>query len=852
MAMVRNRIAVAAVLAAVLVAGVVSSGSAAASSPTVARATARLLVPRGARAIGALSRTAELHLTVALRPSDPGALAAFAAAVATPGSADYHDYLTVSQFAHLFGAPPAAQLTVIAALRTLGLDTGAVSRNGLSLSVQGSAATVERAFGVSLERYAVPATATVPARVGYVATAAPHLLSTISREIEAVVGLDSLASSQPLGLLHTPRDQGVRHANDQPAATSGPKPCAVARNNAEQGVGYTANQMAGAYNFNGLYSQGDRGGGQTIALYELERNSGSDIAAFQRCYGTKTQISYISVDGGVPGASNGQNNDGSGEAALDIEDVLSFAPHVKIEVYRGPNTTSGNYDLFNRMIAGDSAQVISSSWGECEQDLGNTLAQSMQIAQSENTLFEEAATQGLTVLAASGDEGSAGCYGDGTANDNIIAVGDPASQPFVTGVGGTSLSQLSPRQEYVWNDSIAAGADSAAANGAGGGGVSAYWPMPSWQQNANVNLNVINAESSGTPCGNAGGYCREVPDVSADADPDFGYVIYWNGNGAFPASDTIGVGWQGIGGTSAAAPLWAALIALTNASPACRSGHTEQPVGFVNPALYVAANNDYSEDFHDITSGNNGTYNAGLGYDMASGLGSPDGAPLATDLCGASVHVTNPGIQNYAQNASVSLAVAAAGGSGSLTLSAAGLPPGLSLQGSAIAGTVGSAGIYHVVLTATDVNGVSGLAKFTINVISPDPPTASPSLSAPRGRKPKLVEQFTAPAGTTLKSVTLTLPRSVSIAGGDSEVSNDISVRTAGGRWLGGTFTNHTLTVTFSGASSATVTLTSPALRISAPLADAIRTHRPWAVKITTIVVETYSSSGPLVSTLIP
>jgi len=850
--MVRNRIAVVAVLAGVLLAGVVSSGSAAATSPTVRPAVARLLVPRGAHAIGALSKTAELQLTVALRPSDPGALAAFATAVATPGSADYRHYLTVSQFAHLFGAPRAAQLAVIAALRAQGLEVGALSPNGLSLSVQASVATVERAFGVSLERYAVPGTATVPARVGYVAPAAPHMLSAISREIQAVIGLDSLASSQPLGLLHAPRDQGVRHASDHPAATSGPKPCAAAKRNAAQGVGYTANQMAGAYNFNGLYSQGDLGAGQTIALYELERNSASDIAVFQRCYRTKTRISYISVDGGVPGAKNARNDDGSGEAALDIEDVLSFAPDAKIEVYRGPNTTSGNYYLFNRMVTDNSAQVISSSWGECEQDLGNTLTQSMQIAQSENTLFEEAATQGQTVLAAAGDEGSAGCYGDGTANNNIIAVGDPASQPFVTGVGGTSLSQLSPLQEYVWNDSVTSGANSAAANGAGGGGVSAFWPMPSWQQNASLNLNVISAQSSGTPCGDTGGYCREVPDVSAAADPDFGYIIYWNGNGAFSSSNTTGIGWQGIGGTSAAAPLWAALIALTNASPACRSGNTEHPVGFVNPALYIAASNHYGEDFHDITSGNNGTYNAGPGYDMASGLGSPDGTPLATDLCGSSVDVTNPGTQNYAQNASVSLPVAAAGGSGSLTLNAADLPPGLSLQGGAISGTAGTAGIYPVVLTATDVNGVSGVAKFTINVISPSPPTASPRVSAPGGRKPKLVEQLTAPAGTTLKSMTVTLPGSVTIAGGDSEVSHDISVRTTGGTWLGGSFTNHTLTVTFSGASSATITLTGPALRISTALADAIRKHQRWPLRITTIVVETYSSSGPLVSTLIP
>jgi len=853
---VKNRIAVGVVLAGVVVAGFVSSGTATASSSTVKRSGSALLVPRGARAIGAVSRTAEIHLTVALTPSNPAALAAFATAVATPGSFDYHHYLTVAQFAQLFGAPRAAQLAVIAALHADGLETGAVSRNGLSLTVQASAATVEHAFGVSLERYAVPASATVAARVGYVATAVPRLLGAVGGEIQAIVGLDSLATAQPLGLLHAPRNARARYANDRAATTSGPKPCKTAQNNASQGVGYTANQMADAYDFSGLYKQGDLGAGQTIALYELERNSISDIATFQKCYGTKTAISYIAVDGGVPGASNAQNDDGMGEAALDIEDVLSLAPDARVEVYRGPNTNTGNYDLFKAMVTDDSAQVISSSWGECEQDLGNTLTQSKSIAQSENTLFEEAATQGQTVLAASGDQGSEGCYSDPPEpNNNSTAVGDPASQPFVTGVGGTSLWQLSPLRETVWNNGNGSSAGSAAVNGAGGGGVSAFWAMPAWQQDASASLNVITSNIGGTGESRAGSYCgdptadycREVPDVSADADPDFGYIIYWNGNGAYPSSATIGVGWQGIGGTSAAAPLWAALIALTNASPACKAGNTEQPVGFVNPGLYIAAGDEYDADFHDITAGNNGTYSAGTGYDMATGLGSPEGAPLAADLCdGISVDVSNPGTQNYAQNASVSLPVTDAGGTGSLTLSARGLPPGLSLRTGVISGTATTAGIYHVVLTATDLNSVSGVAKFTINVISPNPPTASPSLSAPGGRKPKLSERFTVPAGTTLTRVTITLPASVSIGGGDSEVSKDISVRTTGGGWYGGTFTNHTLTLTFSGASAATVKLASPALRISSALANAIRRHRPWVLKITTTVVETHASSGPL------
>src|ERR1019366_10157130 len=145
---------------------------------------------------------------------------------------------------------------------------------------------------------------------------------------------------------------------------------------------------------------------------------------------------------------------------------------------------------------------------------------------------------------------------------------------------------------------------------AGGGGISAMWPMPSWQ----AALGVISG-SSGTPCGATSGYCREVPDVSASAEPNTGYRVFFSGS------------WATYGGTSLAAPTWAALIALEDASSAC-AGHR---LGLINPALYQlrAAG---SSDFHDVVSGNNdavgtngGNFAAGTGYDMATGLGTPIG-----------------------------------------------------------------------------------------------------------------------------------------------------------------------------------------------------------------------------------
>jgi kumamolisin len=172
-------------------------------------------------------------------------------------------------------------------------------------------------------------------------------------------------------------------------------------------------------------------------------------------------------------------------------------------------------------------------------------------------------------------------------------------------------------------------------------------------------------------------YCREVPDVSADADPVTGYEVYWNGADTMPEPS----GWQALGGTSAAAPVWAALFTLADASPACAGS----PLGFVGPALYRAAAGDYRGDFHDVTSGENdfaGTsgerWSAGRDYDLASGLGTPDAGPLAAALCADSIRLATVGGQSSAVGAAVAVAVRASDVHGArLRYSASGLPRGV-------------------------------------------------------------------------------------------------------------------------------------------------------------------------------
>ncbi len=396
--------------------------------------------------------------------------------------------------------------------------------------------------------------------------------------------------------------------------------------------------MASAYDLSPLYGAGDFGQGETVGLIELESYSATDIQQYQACYGTNVPISCQPV----PVTSECGSGPGIGEAALDIEDVIGLAPEASILVYEGTNI----YDVYSQAISDDFANVISTSLYLCEPYIG------LSEIQMESTLFMQAAMQGQSVFAASGDDGSAGCdnVSNGYAGDADVAVSDPSSQPYVTGVGGTTIETLGPPpSETTWNNCQDQSANCATdyattcpatngvtCGGASGGGVSQEWSMPTYQADAPASLNVTNSDSSPSPCAGSplatgAGDCREVPDVSADADADNSpYAIYWNGE------------WRHIAGTSAAAPLWAAGTAVIDSDSSCG------PVGFLNPALYqIAGGPGYSSALNDITSGNSSftdtnldggfggsdlAYPATPGYDMATGLGSPNFDGLATAL----------------------------------------------------------------------------------------------------------------------------------------------------------------------------------------------------------------------------
>jgi len=545
---------------------------------------------------GADISTRTLHMSIGLALRNQDQLSALLQSLYNPSSPNYHQYLTQDEFAQRFGPTAVQRQAVIAYLTLQGFAVTQVYPDLVDFS--GSVSKAEQVFRVTINDYRGP-----DGRVFYSNSTAPMLPTYLASLITSVSGLDDANrfSHPPIPGHNTPAITPNAGSN-----------CPAAGQSGGSQIAYIPSQFAKAYNYDGLHSSGLQGQGQTVGVFELDGYSLSDVQTYSQCFGGgSVPIQNVILDG-----FNGQPGAGAIEVELDMEVILSQAPSLaKLIVYEAPNTTQGYNDEFARIVQ-DRTPVISVSWGDCEKNMGQ------QEVNQENQFFQQAAAQGQTILVASGDSGSASCFQlQGGGFDTSLNADDPAAQPYVTAVGGTNLtlkSDNSYQSETVWNGGLL--------GGAGGGGLSQFWKQPSWQTGPGVQ----NQYSNGM---------RETPDVSLDADPATGYPVYCTAGSNCTGGGVTGgsSGWLTVGGTSAAAPMWAAMVALANQQAAKAGKNT---LGFLNPALYkIGSGSNYSRDFHDITASgsndegfNGGAYPVTQNYDMATGWGTFDATSLATDL----------------------------------------------------------------------------------------------------------------------------------------------------------------------------------------------------------------------------
>lgn len=553
-------------------------------------------------------------------------LEALLAAQQNPASPLYHQWLTPDQFAARFGMADADLQKVQSWLEQQGFTGVSVNRSHNAIRFSGTVGQIEQAFQTQMHYYQAdgvkhfaPSTAlSVPAALGPV-----------------VKSVQNLSDFRPRAQMVLPRRQFT-------SSVSG-------------SVFFAPGDIATAYDINPLYSGGINGAGQTIAIMGQSAVQVSDIERFQAAAKLTTKDpTMILVPGS--GASMVYNGDES-ESDLDLEWAGAMAPGANIVfVYTGSNSNQGVYDSARYAVDEDLASIISLSYSSCETDLSQSSLAALE------AVFKQAAAQGQTVLAASGDQGSTACYGDTTlttVQQQAITVNYPASSAYVLGIGGTEISAannstsasqywqaasgsdvLTSVKQYIpevaWNDDSSSNGLSAS-----GGGASVLIQRPTWQ--------------TGVP-GIASGSMRLVPDVSLySSSSNPGYLYCTSDTTSWqPASGTTGAqqascnnGFRDsatqdvtlAGGTSFATPIFAGMVALLNQKLNYTNGQ-----GVINASLYQLAANStiYASAFHDVTSGNNncsagtaycgattGGFSAGAGYDEVTGLGSVDLANLA-------------------------------------------------------------------------------------------------------------------------------------------------------------------------------------------------------------------------------
>jgi kumamolisin len=548
------------------------------------------------------------ELTLLLQLDHPQGLTKFVRSVSDPQSADYRHYVTVEGIIKRFGAKPAAQKATMRWLR----EHGAHARLGAT----GTYVTAR--VPAKVAAYALPAAGT---------TLASGALSSARRVPAALRGVvtrvDAVGTAP--GIFHTNVEAAAEHPGQEPGlkgtsvfpnsgTTAG---CAAGRAAGEPGLtGFTPNEYLDAYGHSQLHQQGFKGQGKDVAVIEIDGFKKSDVSAFTKCFGLPMPNLRVRPVGIKKPLAPGP------ETTLDLEVLAATAPKLEhIYVYEGGSSEAGILLSVAAALGskGHHPDAISISLGGCEADLVGQLA----FRDVMNEVFAVADGAGISVLVASGDQGSSACErvveNQKTALP-LLSASDPASSPFVTAVGGTNIELTKKnriKQEVVWNDSPLV-------FGGGGGMWSILSPRPWYQQG------LLEGAGSG----------RLVPDVAGLADIRPGYAIYCTAEECKDPESLPEGGWGQVGGTSAATPLYAGGVILADGFQA---KHDAPPLGFLNPLLYEVGRENKAGTgprgvLDDVTRGNNdlgrltaadagggkplGCCSANVGFDSASGWGS--------------------------------------------------------------------------------------------------------------------------------------------------------------------------------------------------------------------------------------
>lgn len=538
--------------------------------PTV---TARLT------AWGTLSETNQLDLAIGLPLRDAAGLKALTAQLYDPQSPLYRKFPAVTNLLERFG-PSAADFAAVQAFAASNhLTLRADSADRLVLDVHGAAGDVQRAFHLTLRQYHHP----TEARDFYAPDVEPSVPNSLP--VADIWGLSNYGRAR-------------HHAHVKPVSVI---------NAAEPHSGSGTNGSYFGSDFRAAYLPGVSltGAGQMVGLLQFDGYYASDIAAFEQAAGfSAVPLQNVTLDGynGIPTTGSGSGNI---EVSLDIEMCISMAPGLSgIVVFEGNPNMVIPADVLNAMLTySNQLKQCSSSWG-----WGGGPDSTI------DSIFQLMDAAGMQYFNASGDS-DAFTVGQYSSNgvDNTAGLNAPSSSPYITQVGGTTLTTTGPGGSYVsekawnWNYNSSSGSYVGTS-----GGVSSYYTIPAWQTNLNFTTN-----------GGDAGY-RNIPDVALTAD---NILVYYN-NGSNGK----------VGGTSCAAPLWAGLMALINQQAEATGAY---PVGFLNPTLYsLATGAGYNLYYHDITTGSNcwsastNQYFAVRGYDLCTGLGTPNGQALINAIAG--------------------------------------------------------------------------------------------------------------------------------------------------------------------------------------------------------------------------